>query len=956
MEELLATQLAELREEQERLEQQLGHTALGIPHKTWRASATSAATEAHQETRRCVRELTAQEASSTTTTAPVTKETAVFIDHDGTKRTAQHDDVVGTQGGSPHSPVATGGATRTSWNYEERLGELESLKRKYESYAREAMNRYFTSVNDYQGYKDRREITKNVKPFSFEARELVKPLRIREQRAEAESRARDAAATQHRRQPYKATPVPPSTFMNKYALMVEEWCQRKAAIEMMARERARIAKNDAAFVRLSAQGLRSTREGLMGVIYGPDGKPLTRNELRRRAQSADVAGNRRKGTVASCREIPLEVRMRLWPALSDHERVRNERIKFLAKARKSEIDAEVRQVMPLLTSPSPARHADAANSVNASVAALLAAASCGRDGGAAPCYGVGQAALSTNPISMPATAGETTVAAAAFSPVPPPPPPPAPPLPLQPPGVSSPPRLAAVPPPPLSVPAPQPPPGVATVVPLPVPSPSVAIPVPPPASIVPQPSVAVLSTSLPPAPTVVPTTPPLPPPPPPPPSVGSALPVPPPAASAPLRAPPAPVTAPASSVTTGAAAVVKTAKQRTQQDGEAVWRRYNPHLTFKPNVRPGVPNFEALWAQHKAALAEKKQQHSTTVPQPFDLTPTARDGKIVGRRPMRSVSALGPPHRHRSPSSSKRHQATGTSPMPASIATEGGAPRGTRAHALRTEAIYSHYVKQSEERTVTAEGDEQFWRAVAQRRREVRKRLGAYLVDHHAEHERAITEKVRALRAAMRESEKAAEERLAEMRQRVAAMPPVFAEPVHLNEQSRARAEVERSILQSLKDTGLDGATIKNIIASSPSAATGTAVDIVDTADAGAADASGPKETAASPIATEDGDSKPNEPPSGSTAHSSSSGHVKASRRSSSDSSSSTDSSSSSDSSDRSSQSLIKISPLGGSVAGRPSRASISTVSVSVPKLAEPTAKKSEVEYSDDSFESSDSD
>ncbi|CAG9580487.1 conserved hypothetical protein [Leishmania major strain Friedlin] len=807
------------------------------------------------------------------------------------------------------------------------------------------MNQYFSSVNGYQGYKERREkMMKHVRPFAFESRELVKPPRIREQRAEADQRARDAAATEHRRHPYKATPVPPSTFMNKYELMVEEWCQRKAAIEMMSRERARIAKDDAAFVRLSAQSLRSTREGLMGVVYGPDGKPVTRNELRRRARSADVTRSRRKGTGAPLREVPLEVRMKLWPALSDHERLRRERIKFLATVRKSEVDAEVRQVMPLLTSPSPARCYDAASPGGIDMAALLAAANGANVGAAAPCYGVGQAVLSSKQTPFPTAEAGALAAALSPSTVPPPP--------AAASGLSP---LTSVPPPPSPcVPTPQPPTGAAMAVPAPVPSLPAAVPEPP--------SGAVALPPLPIAPMAVPTAhPPFFP-------TGSAVPAPPsagppppPAASAPSPAPTAAVVAPVSSATAGAAAGSKAAKQSTQQDREASWRRYNPQLTFKPNVRPGVPNFEALWAHNRAALAQKKLQHPTTVPQPFDLTPSARDNKTVGRRPARSTSALGPPRRHGSPSGGKKRQAADTPSMPAGNVTalappRSGAPRGTRAHALRTQAIYSHHVKQSEEQSVTAEGDEQYWKAVAQRQREVRKRLSAYLVDHHAEHERAITEKVRALRAAMRESEKAAKERLAEMKQRVAEMPPVFAEPVHLNEQSKVRVEAEKIVLQSLKEAGLDGATIKRILTSPLAAATDAATDALG---AEAADTSRLEGDGVSPIAAREEDSEAQGAPPSAAAPSPLSKYSEASKHGSSGSGSSSDSDSDDSSTtgrSRSSGGSIKKSPPGSSVTRRSSCPSASTLSVRAPPKPVVADRRSATEYSDDSFESSDSD
>ncbi|CAJ1011489.1 hypothetical protein Q4I28_006802 [Leishmania naiffi] len=805
------------------------------------------------------------------------------------------------------------------------------------------MRQYFSSVGDYQGYKERREKSmKHVKPFAFESRELIRPLRIREKRAEAEQHAREAAAAKHRK-PYKATPVPPSTFMNKYELMVEEWCQRKAAIELMSRERARIAKDEAAFVRLSAQGLRSTREALMGVVYGADGKPVTRDELRRRAQSADVNGNRRNGPEVPHREVPLEVRMKLWPAISDHERLRRERIKFLATMRKSEVDAEVRQVMPLLTSPSPARCYDAASLGSTDVAALLAATKSEKASAAAPCYGVGQAVLSLRP--NPLLDAEAVTMAAAPLPSTMPPPPAA--------ASTSSPLRAAFPSCP-SITTPQPPAGVAAAAPTPslaaVPEPTPGAVVPPPLPLaspafptVPQPSLftggAVLA---------------------PPSAEPPSLPL---TTSAPSLAPTAPVAAPVSSAISGAVADAKVAKPGTQQDREAAWRRYNPQLTFKPNVRPGVPNFEALWAHNKAVLAQKKRQHTTTVPRPFDLTLSARDSKIVGRRPVRSASALGPPHRHGSPSGGKRRHAADTPPTPARDVTAlpsplSGAPRGTRAHALRTQAIYSNYVKQSEEHSLTAEGDAQYWKAVAQRQREVRKRLSAYLVDHHTEHERTIREKVRSLRAAMRESEKAAAERLAEIKQRVAEMPPVFAEPAHLNEQSKARVEAERIILQSLKEAGLDGTTIKRILTYPPVAAADAATDTFDTR---AADVNRNEDDGAPPTAPGEEDSKPRGAQSSPTAHNPLSDQSKPSKHDSSDSNDSSSSSSdrsisdSNSSSSSSSGGSTKKSPPGSSVTKRSPCPSISMLSVPVPKPVVAT-KKDATDYSDDSFESSDSD
>ncbi|KAG5470755.1 hypothetical protein LSCM1_02004 [Leishmania martiniquensis] len=924
MEELLAAQLAELREEQERLEKQLGHTVLGVPLGTRVACSATAATEMHAESRRCVRELSSHEASSATTAvAGAAASTAHNVDGH-TRESPERQNEADLGRSTPPPPATTEGAAHVKKTCQERLGELESLKRKYEAYARKAMNEYFSAVGDYQGYKERREKSiRHVKPFTFESRELVKPPRIREQRAEADQRARDAPATEYHQRPYKATPVPPSTFMNKYELMVEEWCQRKAAIEMMSRERARIAKEDAAFVRLSAQGLRSTREELMGVIYGPDGKPVARNELRRRAQSVDCTADRRKDAGAPLHDAPIEVFMRLWPAISDHERLRRQRIKFLASLRRSEVDAEVRKAMPLLTSPSPARCYTTDRLAGMDINALLAAASSGNAGAASPLYGVGQAVLPLKPHPLPVAEAGAPAAAPLPSTV-------APPLAA---GGASPALRAghfSAPP----APTPQLPACAETAAPPSVPPSSVAV--------VETPSGASAPLPLPLAPAGPLAAPP-------PPLMTSSA-VPPPAAAVPLPVTTAPVAASVSAGTVGAAARLKAARESAQRGREATLRRYNPHLTFKPNVQPGVPNFEALWAQDKLALAEKKRQYQTTVPEPFALTASARDTKIVGRRAARSASALGPPRRHRSLPRSKRQKETGTPPMPATAAAElpssrSGAPRGTRAHALRTQAIYSHYVQQSEERSSTVEGDAEYWKAVAQRQREVRKRLSAYLIDQRAEHERAIREKVRALRAAMRENEEAAMKRLAEMKQKVAEMPPVFAEPLHLNEQSKARVEAEKSILKSLKEAGLDGATIKRILASSPVASADAVADVVG---AGIAGASGSEDNGVPPKAAGEEDSKPTEAQPIAAANSPASDPLKAPKHEASDSSSSTSSSTSSTSSSNKS-------PPGSTVAKGSSRQSISSLPVPVPKPGA-GVKQDTSAYSDDSFESSDSD
>ncbi|KPA84984.1 hypothetical protein ABB37_01420 [Leptomonas pyrrhocoris] len=1075
MEESMAVQLHALREEQHRLEQLLGHTALGTSFEAANILHGHAQVSAQ---RRCAQELSVQG----TDTADVNSTVIPPNDPTATVANSAAAQVLG----------------RAQWSYQDRLAELESLKKKYEEYARASMSQYFNSVGDYQGYKERRESRmKHVQPFAFESRELMKPQRIREQRAEDDRRSREAALEERRRNPLKAKPVPPSTFMNKYALMVEEWCQRKAAIELMSRERARLAKEEAEYVRLSAQSLRKTREELMGVVYGPDGKPVTKREQqRRRAQSADA----RSGcAVHHVHAVPLEVKMKLWPALSDHERVRRERLKYKAAVRKVEVDEEVRQVLPLLTSPTPRRCYDAAAGVNEALLLLAAGGGVGVGGG--PCYGIGQAIHPANaaattaaevqgvvPAVPPPTAATTAGTAPSASPLGLPPsstaansaslmaPPPAAPVPapvpLPPPGVSvplPPPQLPAVPAPtpiptpvprlppgavaPLSlgphqsfsllsssnvvatplglggggaasavpaVPPPQQPPATAatvgagawspssaspmiSIVPSSLASPAFPVPqeaiatLPPPTAAPPSPSASMrtqihesatstmaMSKSPPASTATAPpnSIPPLPPPSLPPSGAPLALQTSAVATSSTVAASPAAASAPAGAPgaipPATATAAAATPPHNAQEGREAVWRRFNPQLTFKPHVKPGVPNFEALWAKNKAELAEKKKAHPTTTPRPFDLTRSAKAEKVVGRRPTRSVRSVGTPARQRPTSRAKKAPSTATATLstdaagaaaatntaaqrgpspPSHNATRqprqspSSAARGTRGHALRTEAIYSTYVKQSKDEDKVAEEDEQYWKAVAHRRREVRQRLAGYITDHHLEHELTIKSKVQALRASMKENEKAAEERLTEMKRRVAQMPPVFAEPVHLHEESKARAAVEQSILKSLQDTGLDGATIKTILAASASGAGST-----ETGDAAEATAGSPEEATAEQGAkptTGDGADAPHSPAS---AQGKSSQKVSGKSSSTSSSDSSSSSSSSSDSSSSDSDSSSSSSPKRrSSVPPRSTSLSVSSAaSVPVPKSVTP---KRGAEYSDDSFEdSSDSD
>ncbi|EAN89065.1 hypothetical protein C3747_120g88 [Trypanosoma cruzi] len=220
----------------------------------------------------------------------------------------------------------------------ERMAQLDELRLRYQRESSRALRRYFDVVSGFPQYQAKRErLLCNPRPFSFESRELQKEQRIRTRRMESEQRQKEQALQQILNYRFKANPVPPSTYMNKYDLMVEEWRQRRAAVEALAIEKAERMKAETELVRISAESMRQVRE-IMGVRHDAKAK---------RAQSADFEGRDRR-RVEELREIPLEVKMKLWPALEEHEQVRVERIKQRAAERFNMLkEEEARRLAPV---------------------------------------------------------------------------------------------------------------------------------------------------------------------------------------------------------------------------------------------------------------------------------------------------------------------------------------------------------------------------------------------------------------------------------------------------------------------------------------------------------------------------------------------------------------------------------------------------------------------------------
>ncbi|CCW68424.1 unnamed protein product [Phytomonas sp. Hart1] len=531
----------------------------------------------------------------------------------------------------------------------DRLQELQHLKHKHQRSARRALQKYFSAISDYPDYQKRREKNLKAQPFSFLSRELHHPPRIHDRRMLEARQQKEEELDRLLHTSFQANPVPPTTFMNKYELMVQEWRERKLAVGRLARERAEREREKSDFIQLSALELRQAREEILGPYRKTDG-----NLRAKRAQSADGNdGPRRVPFITQPEDIALEVRMRFWPAIKEHEQVRKERIKQLAVELKKEVDEHRRKVIPLLSSPTPVK--------------LFAEPQEGW-------FGVGRSlAVETGPTpTQVAPVKESAATTSEKSPL-----------------------LAS-------------------------------------------------------SPTL-----------------------------------------------------------------------YNPNLTFHPKIRPGVPQFHKIWARdfsEESALRKKKPP--VTVPQPFSLTPSAKDAVICGKRPTRSVSqpvtkrtplASSRPIRHAKHQNNEGKQEKNGDDSTSGAQTK-AVPKGTRAHALRTEMVYSKYLKNIRDKDFVPEEEQAYLKEITKRRREVSKRLAQYIGDPHTEKEITIRSKLKKLRTIMKENEKVAQERLMEMKERVAQIPPIFVEPTRLNNVAKARVEAEKEILNMLKESGLDAGTICSII------------------------------------------------------------------------------------------------------------------------------------------------
>ncbi|KAH9578853.1 hypothetical protein LSM04_006149 [Trypanosoma melophagium] len=599
---------------------------------------------------------------------------------------------------------------------ETRLEQLEEMRRRQQRAANRALRNYFTAVSDYPSYQATRERRlQEARSFSFETRELQRSQRIRTRRREEEEQRRrreeeeQFCGEESRR--FRASPVPPSTYMNKYALMVEEWRQRRAAVEEFALAKAERLREAAAYRQITAECLRQTRQ-VMGV---------RRSEKPKRAQSAagaETAENRRR--VVELWEIPLEVKMKLWPALEEHQQFRNVRIKQRAAERLKEVQEEESHRVALLESAQQQE----------------------------PQFGIKFTALQQQlePLPPPVVpVGGPIVAPSTVQ------------------GVV--PQMT----------------GVAISPTIPTTAPTTIVPV----------------STTPGAPGI---------------TIGGAVP------SQPYLSTPS-----ATTNINGTAAVVTAKKQtegtqsKSKNPSPTDAAKYNKNLTFKPKIRGGVPNFSALWAEERLSLAERKRRQQPTCVQPFNITTSEKDTVLRGRPAVLSKRTTSSTSTHRR----CRSAASATQP-PRSVSRHGEKdeksknilPKGTRAHAMRTQAVFSKYIISSEAK-VPGEPEREELKALQEayrRQKIVNARLKEYLKNSRCNADAVIKAKVRALRQRSREMEREAAERLEEMRIRVAQMPPIFVEPTHLHDIAKARAETEKEIMQMLKESGLDGTTLTAIL------------------------------------------------------------------------------------------------------------------------------------------------
>jgi hypothetical protein len=103
----------------------------------------------------------------------------------------------------------------------------------------DVLRRYFDAMSDHPDYHERRkQRMSTAKPFAFHERELTRPKSSATRRVEEESQRRLEQEERELRAKFRAHPVPPTTFIPKYEMMVDEWCARKEALRVIAERRA----------------------------------------------------------------------------------------------------------------------------------------------------------------------------------------------------------------------------------------------------------------------------------------------------------------------------------------------------------------------------------------------------------------------------------------------------------------------------------------------------------------------------------------------------------------------------------------------------------------------------------------------------------------------------------------------------------------------------------------------
>lgn len=304
-----------------------------------------------------------------------------------------------------------------------------------------------------------------------------------------------------------------------------------------------------------------------------------------------------------------------------------------------------------------------------------------------------------------------------------------------------------------------------------------------------------------------------------------------------------------------------------RQAEEETFHQYHPQLRFHPRVDPGVPDYARLWAQEQDTRRSAQSPRKGTIIRPFALTPTAKDDVIHGKRYIPRVvmgkgkggggggtgTARGrssppnprkPPRPSSSPSPlSGTSSASSASPLEAGAGTTVGIPgspssppspspslskeeehtsrsagdppsmpRGTRAHALRAQWVFEHTLLDKENK---AQEEASRREAEVLRRRTVRDRLAPYRCHPKSEHDALIRAKVRALHAADREREREAKARQKEMQERVAQLPPLFAELPQEEGMRRSQAQTEEEVRELLKEAGVTEGVAEAILSHS---------------------------------------------------------------------------------------------------------------------------------------------